>query len=83
MTQRKCWLTPQRLLSPQRRLRSSLRSGFRSATCDHMAVDLQRQRLFVAELGSDSVGIVGLPNRNWIFRMVVGHQAALGNVRYR
>jgi len=27
---------------------------------DHMAVDLDRQRLFVAELGNDSVGIVGL-----------------------
>jgi len=25
---------------------------------DHMAVDLKRQRLFVAELGNDSVGIV-------------------------
>ena len=27
---------------------------------DHMAVDLARQRLFVAELGNDSVGIVDL-----------------------
>jgi DNA-binding beta-propeller fold protein YncE len=30
---------------------------------DHMAVDLKRQRLFVAELGNDSVGIVDLGNR--------------------
>jgi DNA-binding beta-propeller fold protein YncE len=29
---------------------------------DHMAVDLKRQRLFVAELGNDSVGIVDLAN---------------------
>jgi YVTN family beta-propeller protein len=29
---------------------------------DHMAVDLKRQRLFVAELGSDTVGIVDLSN---------------------
>ncbi|MEA2914756.1 MAG: hypothetical protein QOJ15_6837 [Bradyrhizobium sp.] len=30
---------------------------------DHMAVDLKRQRLFVAELGNDSVGVVDLANR--------------------
>lgn len=28
---------------------------------DHMAIDLARQRLFVAELGNDSVGIIDLP----------------------
>jgi hypothetical protein len=33
---------------------------------DHMAVDLKRQRLFVAELGNDSVGIVDLQNRRLI-----------------
>jgi DNA-binding beta-propeller fold protein YncE len=33
---------------------------------DHMAVDLKRQRLFVAELGNNSVGIVDLPNRKLI-----------------
>src|SRR5271169_2597314 len=27
---------------------------------DHMAVDVKRQRLFVAELGNDSVGVVDL-----------------------
>ena len=36
---------------------------------DHMAVDLKRQRLFVAELGNDSVGIVDLPNRKLISRI--------------
>ena len=30
---------------------------------DHMAVDLPRQRLFVAELGNDSVGVVDLKGR--------------------
>jgi YVTN family beta-propeller protein len=30
---------------------------------DHMVVDLKRQRLFVAELGNDSVGVVDLANR--------------------
>ena len=29
---------------------------------DHMAVDLNRQRLFVAELGNDTVGIIDLAN---------------------
>jgi DNA-binding beta-propeller fold protein YncE len=29
---------------------------------DHMAVDLKRQRLFVAELGNDTVGVVDLAN---------------------
>src|ERR1700722_10409148 len=27
---------------------------------DHMAIDLERRRLFVAELGNDSVGVVDL-----------------------
>src|SRR6266481_3624043 len=36
---------------------------------DHMAVDLKRQRLFVAELGIDSVGIVDLANRKVIGRI--------------
>ncbi|WP_354181139.1 hypothetical protein [Bradyrhizobium sp. LA6.1] len=31
---------------------------------DHMAVDLKRQRLFVAELGNDSVGVVDLATRS-------------------
>jgi len=34
-----------------------------------MAVDLKRQRLFVAELGNDSVGIVDLQNRKLIHRI--------------
>ena len=36
---------------------------------DHMAVDVKRQRLFVAELGNDSVGIVDLSNRKLISRI--------------
>jgi YVTN family beta-propeller protein len=38
---------------------------------DHMAVDLKRQRLFVAELGNDSVAIVDLENRKLI-RTIAG-----------
>jgi YVTN family beta-propeller protein len=33
---------------------------------DHMAVDLKRQRLFIAELGNDSVGVVDLANHSQI-----------------
>src|SRR5258708_2557088 len=36
---------------------------------DHMAVDQKRQRLFVDELGNDSVGIVDLANRKVISRI--------------
>jgi YVTN family beta-propeller protein len=36
---------------------------------DHMAIDLKRQRLFVAELGNDSVGIIDLANRQFIHRI--------------
>jgi YVTN family beta-propeller protein len=38
---------------------------------DHMAVDLKRQRLFVAELGNDTVGIIDLANRKLI-RTIAG-----------
>jgi YVTN family beta-propeller protein len=33
---------------------------------DHMAVDVKRQRLFVAELGNDTVGVVDLANQKLI-----------------
>lgn len=36
---------------------------------DHLAVDLARQRLFVAELGNDSVGVVDLAARKVIHRI--------------
>ena len=38
---------------------------------DHMAVDLKRQRLFVAELGNDSLGVIDLVNRKLI-RTITG-----------
>ena len=38
---------------------------------DHMAVDLQRKRLFVAELGNNSVGVIDLVNRKSI-RTITG-----------
>src|SRR5690242_731625 len=38
---------------------------------DHMAIDLKRQRLFVAELGNDSVGVVDLANGS-VMRRISG-----------
>jgi YVTN family beta-propeller protein len=38
---------------------------------DHMAVDLKRQRLFVAELGNDSVGVVDLTTHS-LLRTITG-----------
>jgi len=38
---------------------------------DHMAIDLKRQRLFVAELGNDSVGVVDLANHS-VIRTISG-----------
>jgi DNA-binding beta-propeller fold protein YncE len=37
---------------------------------DHLAVDLPRQRLFVAELGNNSVGVVDLKAQRFIHRIV-------------
>jgi DNA-binding beta-propeller fold protein YncE len=42
------------------RLEAKIPLGHVAGRIDHMAVDLPRQRLFVAELGNDSVGIVDL-----------------------
>jgi DNA-binding beta-propeller fold protein YncE len=36
---------------------------------DHMAIDLERHRLFVAELGNDSVGVVDLDARKVVHRI--------------
>ncbi|PWT88743.1 MAG: hypothetical protein C5B56_08235 [Proteobacteria bacterium] len=36
---------------------------------DHMAVDLERQRLFIAELGNNSVGVVDLKDRKVLHRI--------------
>lgn len=42
------------------RLETKIPLGAVRGRIDHMAIDLQRQRLLVAELGNDSVGIVDL-----------------------
>jgi YVTN family beta-propeller protein len=45
------------------RLEAKIPLGNVRGRIDHMAVDLKRQRLFVAELGNDTVGVVDLANR--------------------
>jgi DNA-binding beta-propeller fold protein YncE len=44
-------------------LEAKIQLGNVHGRIDHMAVDLKRQRLFVAELGNDTVGVVDLANR--------------------
>src|SRR5229473_1695827 len=44
---------------------------------DHMAVDLKRQRLFIAELGNDSVGIVDLASQK-LLRTIPGMKEPQG-----
>jgi DNA-binding beta-propeller fold protein YncE len=44
---------------------------------DHLAIDLARQRLFVAELGNDSVGIVDLKNAK-LLRTISGFKEPQG-----
>ena len=51
---------------PPLQLESKIPLGDVRGRIDHMAIDLPRQRLFVAELGNDSVGIVDLRNRKLI-----------------
>ena len=50
-------------------LESKIPLGQVAGRIDHMAIDLTRQRLFVAELGNDSVGVVDLKERRLIRRI--------------
>src|SRR6266850_1772805 len=52
-------------------LESKIPLGEVRGRIDHMAVDLTRQRLFVAELGNDSLGVIDLANRKLI-RTITG-----------
>jgi DNA-binding beta-propeller fold protein YncE len=47
-------------------LEAKIPLGKVSGRIDHLAVDLDRQRLFVAELGNDSVGVVDLKGANML-----------------
>src|SRR5438093_12673901 len=47
-------------------LEAKIPLGNVSGRIDHMAIDLGRKRLFVAELGNNSVGIVDLKSRRLV-----------------
>jgi hypothetical protein len=51
------------------RLEGKIPLGEVRGRIDHMAIDLKRQRLFVAELGNDTVAIVDLANSKVIQRL--------------
>src|SRR5438874_3086439 len=44
-------------------LEAKIPLGAVSGRIDHLAVDLKRQRLYVAELGNDTIGVVNLATR--------------------
>src|SRR5215813_2825575 len=52
--------------TPALKLEAKIPLGNVSGRIDHMAVDLTQQRLFVAELGNNTVGIISLGGRNVI-----------------
>jgi DNA-binding beta-propeller fold protein YncE len=49
-------------------LEAKIPLGSVAGRIDHMAIDLERHRLFVAELGNDSVGVVDLNARKVVHR---------------
>jgi len=52
--------------TPALKLEAKILIGNVSGRIDHMAVDLSQRRLFVAELGNNTVGIISLDGRNVI-----------------
>src|SRR6185312_7209427 len=59
------------------RLEAKIPLGAVRGRIDHMAVDLKRQRLFVAELGNDSVGIIDLASQK-LLRTIPGFKGPQG-----
>jgi len=55
--------------TPVLQLEAKIPLGNVNGRIDHMAVDLTRQRLLVAELGNDSIGVVDLNSRSVIRRI--------------
>jgi hypothetical protein len=50
-------------IPPPLSLESKIRLGSVAGRIDHMAIDLARRRLFIAELGNNSVGVVDLESK--------------------
>jgi YVTN family beta-propeller protein len=78
------WLFPGAVLAagPPLELETKIPLGDIKGRIDHFAIDLERQRLFVAELGNDSVGVIDLKTRK-VMRTIAGLNApqGLGYVR--
>jgi DNA-binding beta-propeller fold protein YncE len=55
--------------APPLQLEATIVLGAVSGRIDHMAADLKRRRLFVAELGNDTVGVVDLAERKLLRRL--------------
>ena len=55
--------------SPPLTLQSKIPLGDVRGRIDHLAIDRARQRLFVAELGNNSVGVVDLKDQNVVHRI--------------
>src|SRR5258708_7948417 len=68
------WVAPLRAVaqpndSAPLQLEGKIALGSVRGRIDHMAMDLDRHRLFVAELGNDSVGVVDLDARKVVHRL--------------
>jgi len=59
------------------RLEAVVPLGAIAGRIDHLAVDLARKRLYVAELGNDSVGVLDLANRD-VLRTLTGFDEPQG-----
>jgi DNA-binding beta-propeller fold protein YncE len=55
--------------APPLQLEAKIPLGDVAGRIDHMAADVKRQRLFVAELGNDTVGVVDLVERKLLRRL--------------
>jgi DNA-binding beta-propeller fold protein YncE len=62
-------VAPRAQQPPALQLEASVSLGDVRGRIDHMAIDLARQRLLVAELGNDSLGVVDLKERKVVHRI--------------
>jgi DNA-binding beta-propeller fold protein YncE len=63
--------------APTLQLETKILLGDVSGRIDHLAIDLNRQRLFVAELGNNTLGVVDLKERN-VIKVITGFKEPQG-----
>jgi DNA-binding beta-propeller fold protein YncE len=63
--------------TPLLKLEAKIPIGNVDGRIDHMAIDIARQRLFIAELGNNTVGVVDLNSRN-VIRTLEGFKEPQG-----